>query len=159
MGEFAKDVEKILDDHAERQRSRSPLDQGHTERTRTFREEFLRLRGAIIQPAMAEAARSLSEKGQEASVTMEQSEVKGLVKHPGDLVALIVKDRGPVGRQVLCYQCVTGTTDRIWIWERGVRSQDQKSRDPERTASLDVVSNRETVQTEILGFLKLAFSD
>jgi hypothetical protein len=154
MGEFAKAVAKILDDHAERQRSRSPIDQGYAERTRKFREEFLRLRGAIIQPAMAEAAHSLSEKGQEASVTMEQSEVKGLVKHPGDLVALIVKGRG-----VLCYQCVTGTTDRIWIWERGVRLQDQTSRDPERTASLDVVSNRETVQTEILGFLKLAFSD
>jgi hypothetical protein len=159
MGEFAKDVEKILDDHAERRRSRSQIDQGHTERTRIFREEFLRLRGAIIQPAMAEAARSLSEKGQEASVTMEQSEVKGLVKHPGDLVALIVKGRGPLGRQVLCYQCVTGTTDRIRIWERGVRLQDQTSRDLERTASLDVVSNRETVQTEILGFLKLAFAD
>jgi hypothetical protein len=108
---------------------------------------------------MAEAAHSLSEKGQEASVTIEQSEVKGLVKHPGDLVALIVKGRGPLGRQVLCYQCATGTTDRIWIWERGVRLQDQTSRDLERTASLDVVSNRETVQTEILSFLKLAFSD
>ena len=86
MGEFAKDVEKILDDHAERRRSRSHIDQDHAERTRRFREEFLRLRGAIIQPAMAEAARSLSEKGQEASVTMEQSEMKGLVKRPGDLV-------------------------------------------------------------------------
>jgi hypothetical protein len=159
MSKFAKDVEKILDDHTERRRSRSQTDQGHAERTRKFREEFLRLRGAIIQPAMAEAAHSLSEKGQEASVTMEQSEVKGLVKHPGDLVALIVKGRGPLGRQVLCYQCATGTTDRIWIWERGVRLQDQTSRDLERTASLDVVSNRETVQTEILGFLKLAFSD
>jgi hypothetical protein len=159
MGEFAKDVEKILDDHAERRRSRSQIDQGHAERARNFREEFLRLRGAIIQPAMAEAAHSLSEKGQEASVTMEQSEVKGLVNHPGDLVALIVKGRGPLGRQVLCYQCVTGTTDRIRIWERGIRLQDQTSRDLERTASLDVVSNRETVQTEILGFLKLAFSD
>jgi hypothetical protein len=159
MREFAKAVAKILEDHAERRRSRQHIDQGHEERTQKFREEFLRLRGAIIQPAMAEAARSLSEKGQEASVTMEQSEVKGLVRHPGDLVALIVKGRGPLGRQVLCYQCVTSTADRIWIWERGVRSQDQTSWDPERTASLDVVSNRETVQTEVLGFLKLAFAD
>jgi hypothetical protein len=93
---------------AERRRSRSQIDR--VANNPEFREEFLRLR-SHHPTGNGEAAHSLSERVRKPGDDgAERSE--GSRQHPGDLVALL-KGRGPLKTQVLCYQCVTGTTDHM----------------------------------------------